>query len=111
MYKNAADFPAGKHLRYVVLNLRANSTKAVALIRWNVRTAQWYEELVEREFRVVDLRTGVRCGRWSCRICIGTTGTTTRAESTTICGIRNCRSFSPFPPIYAKYLHTMLTLS
>ena len=102
-YKNAADFPATKHLHYVVCNLKVNSIKAVALIRWNVRTAQSLEELVDREFRVVDLRTGDTMWTlgfpnlyWDHR------HHDMSVEYNTMRHQKLVRSPSPFPPICAK---------
>jgi len=57
-YDRAGEYLPTVHLHYVICNLRLNSTKAVALIRWNIRTTKSNEELVDREFRVVDLKTG-----------------------------------------------------
>lgn len=57
-YEKASDFQASLHLHYVICNLKLNSTKAVALIRWNVRTASSNEELVDRQFQILDLKTG-----------------------------------------------------
>ncbi|RPA98517.1 hypothetical protein L873DRAFT_1740214 [Choiromyces venosus 120613-1] len=57
-YERAEEYLPTVHLHYVICNLKLNSTKAVVLIRWNVRTTKSNEELVDREFRVVDLKTG-----------------------------------------------------
>lgn len=57
-YERANDFPASRHLHYVICNLRLNSTKAVVLIRWNLRTPASNEELVDRQFQILDLKTG-----------------------------------------------------
>ncbi|PWW74736.1 hypothetical protein C7212DRAFT_365235 [Tuber magnatum] len=57
-YDRAGEYLPTVHLHYVLCNLKLNSTKAVALIRWNIRTTGSSEELVDREFRVVDLKTG-----------------------------------------------------
>ncbi|CUS15630.1 unnamed protein product [Tuber aestivum] len=57
-YDRAEEYLPTVHLHYVICNLKLNSTKAVVLIRWNIRTTKSNEELVDREFRVVDLKTG-----------------------------------------------------
>lgn len=57
-YEKAADFQLSLHLHYVICNFKLNSTKAVVLIRWNVRTAESNEELVDRQFHILDLKTG-----------------------------------------------------
>ena len=57
-YDRAGECLPTVHLYYVICNLRLNSTKAVVLIRWNIRTTKSNEELVDREFRIVDLKTG-----------------------------------------------------
>ncbi|CAZ85434.1 unnamed protein product [Tuber melanosporum] len=57
-YDRAGEYSPAVHLHYVICNLKLNSTKAVALIRWNIRTTKSNEELVDREFRIVDLKTG-----------------------------------------------------
>ncbi|KAG0636726.1 hypothetical protein HOY80DRAFT_332344 [Tuber brumale] len=57
-YDRAGEYLPAVHLHYVICNLKLNSTKAVALIRWNIRTTKSNEELVDREFRIVDLKTG-----------------------------------------------------
>lgn len=57
-YERASDFQPSVHLHYVICNLKLNSTKAVALIRWNIRTTTSNEELVDRQFQILDLKTG-----------------------------------------------------
>lgn len=57
-YHKAADFELPLHLHYVICNFKLNSVKAVVLIRWNVRTAASNEELVDRQFHILDLKTG-----------------------------------------------------
>lgn len=57
-YEKAANFQPSLHLHYVICNFKLNSTKAVVLIRWNVRTTTSNEELVDRQFQILDLKTG-----------------------------------------------------
>lgn len=57
-YEKAADFGLPLHLHYVICNFELNSTKAVVLIRWNVRMATSNEKLVDRQFHILDLKTG-----------------------------------------------------
>ncbi|RPB09980.1 hypothetical protein P167DRAFT_491664 [Morchella conica CCBAS932] len=57
-YERAGDFDAARRLHYVICNLQLNSSKAVVLIRWNIRTQSSNEELVDRQFQVLDLKTG-----------------------------------------------------
>lgn len=57
-YEKAADFQLSLYLHYVICNFKLNSTSAVVLIRWNVRTAASNEELVDRQFHILDLKTG-----------------------------------------------------
>jgi hypothetical protein len=58
MYPTADQFPPERHLHYVICNLRVNEHHAVALIRWNVRSMESTEELVDRAFHIIDPLTG-----------------------------------------------------
>ncbi|KAI5797541.1 hypothetical protein DFH27DRAFT_107914 [Peziza echinospora] len=58
VHPNADAYPPSQGLHYRICNLKLNRTHAAILIRWNIHSKVSYEEFVDREFHILDLRTG-----------------------------------------------------
>lgn len=57
-YSQASTVDPALGLHHVICNMAVNKTYAVALVRWNIRTLESSEELVHREFHVMNPLTG-----------------------------------------------------
>lgn len=58
VHPDATNFPASQQLHPVICNMAIDDNHFVALIRWNIRTPESAEEIVDRAFHILAPQTG-----------------------------------------------------